>query len=215
MSLDLAYRKLSGARWQVVRRPAAGRGRDLLRGGQHERRLLRERVLQAAQARTCSPSPSRGRRSPASTSPDVLQPDVRGRDHGGQEDQLSRGRRHRSSQGEQLPDRQAGAGERGERRRRDGARRAGRRRDRAGVLLPPGRRRLQLRRGPVLLRPVLRALPRLRPADPRDPRQPRRHGLRRRARPAPRPDLDRVPAQLLRRGTRLVPRCGQRSCARP
>ena len=49
-----------------------------------------------------------------------------------------------------------------------------RRRDRARVLLPPRRRRLQLRRGPVLLRPVLRAVPRLRPADLRDPRKPRR-----------------------------------------
>ena len=48
---------------------------------------------------------------------------------------------------------------------------------RAGVLLSPGRRGLQLRRGAILLRPVLRAVSRLRPADLRYPRQSRRHGL--------------------------------------
>ena len=60
--------------------------------------------------------------------------------------------------------------------RRDGRRPGRRGRRRAGIHLPPRRRDLQLRRGRVLLRPVLRALPRLRPADLRDPRQPRRRG---------------------------------------
>ena len=50
--------------------------------------------------------------------------------------------------------------------------------NRAGVLLPPRRRGLQLRRGPVLLRPVLRAVPGLRPSDLRRSRQPRRDGVR-------------------------------------
>ena len=45
-----------------------------------------------------------------------------------EEDQLPRRRRHRRREGQQLPDRRAGARERGERRRRDGRRRPGRRR---------------------------------------------------------------------------------------
>ena len=74
------------------------------------------------------------------------------------------------------------------------------------VLLPPRRHRLQLRRGPVLLRPVLRALPRLRSADLRDRGQPRRDGVRVQPRHSLGQEPDRLPAQLLCRRSRGRPR---------
>ena len=81
---------------------------------------------------------------------------------------------------------------------------------RAGLLLPPRRRRLQLRRGAVLLRPVLRAVPRLRPADLRDPRQPRRlpstaaAPTRRRSRPSTRSCATSAPTPGPARPTRAA-----------
>ena len=63
------------------------------------------------------------------------------------------------------------------RRRQDDRRLRRRRPQRRAALLPPSRRRrLQLRRGCLLLRPVLRALSRLSRADHRAGRQPRRDG---------------------------------------
>ena len=214
MSLDAAYRKIDGSGRQVVRRPAALAGRGLVPDRQHERAPTTTASTTSCTRRTCSPCRSRGRREPRIDLADVLQrtssPRSRRRSRSASTRSATPARRRStaSRQPAQALENEASVAN------AMVAGHPGRRRDRACVLLPSRRRRLQLRRGPVLLRPVLRAVPRVRPADLRDPRQPRRHGLRRPARPAAGRDPDRVQAQLLRRQAGAVTRRRAAWCAR-